>query len=358
MIRHDHLLPAGIRPFGLSTLFKEVEEGFCHAPLEENNSAYRFTAYAGVERIPSIIHAFGRLLPHEAFLILEHYTVDVSTIDWSKEDATQPNIAYSPYLPTVELLHILDSYLPRLIHDGFVGFGLANSREGLELFYSEEKVLTFFTGNHLQISNLLTQQGLSFRPEMKLPTDIEHEHLSLLNISRSKLPEALTDLSLKELDYRHFCNELIERLDMYQVSDGPSFFLTKKEQDQIEQVVKQQTSFTEFHDEEFGNLLLDWIDFVEECRNGFEGDLWEYRQALRLRDVIQTVAAHVNTPLSVKLMEIVQQADEDFQALLTDGHKRLDSGGDGQNPFWHQGMIRNPGSILRRDLIRSGWYKH
>ncbi len=355
----QHLtLPAGLKPFGYPALFDQLREGFFYTPLEENKDAFRFTALADANRVGQIFQAYSRLLPEEAFFILEYYTLDVASIDWSRQETSTPCITYSPYLPTPVLMETLLPVLPRLIHDGFVGFGIANSREGMELFYSEEKVLTFFSGNHLQISNFLQQQGLPYSPELNLPTDYEHEHLSLLNLNRRHLPEELTKLSPRDLDYRHYCNELVEQLDMYQVNEGPSFFLTKKEQDQIENYIRSQSHFSEFWEEEFGNLLLDWIDFVEECHSSFDGDLWEYRQALRLRDLIQAVAAGVPNNLSDKLLEIVREADSRFRSLLIDSHKRLDSSGEGPDRFWHQGMIRNPGSVLRRDLIRQGWYKH
>jgi len=351
-------LPAGLRSFGPASAAPRLSEGFFYAPLEENKDAYRFTVLADVAKIPDILQRFARLLPGDAFFILEYYPQDVSDINWSQGEEIIPEVAYSPYLPTALLMETLAPFLPRLIHDGFVGFGIANSREGLELFYSEEKVLTFFTGNHLQISNLLQQAGVPFNPQLSLPTDFEHEHLALANMGRRQLPPELAELPISALDYRNFGAELTELLEMYPVDEGPSFFLTKKEQDQIEAYLQQHPELSDWAEEEFGNLLLDWVDFVDECRKGFEGDLWEYRQALALRDLIQGVASGVPAPLSAKLMEIVRESDERFRDLLTDRHKRLDGAGGATDRFWHQGIINNPGSTLRRDLIRSGWYRH
>lgn len=351
-------LPAGLRPFGYPLLFRRLTEGFFHAPLEENPDAYRFTAVSGAERLPQILEQFARLLPTEAFFILEHYTEDVNSIDWSQEQPPGPTVSYSPYLPTDVLMETLQPFWPRLIHDGFVGFGLANSREGLELFFSEEKVLTFFTGNYLQISDMLQRLGLPYNPQLSLPTDFEHEHLALMNIGRRHLPAELADMPLHALDYRQFCNEIGDALEMYPVEDGPSFFLTKREQDQIEAFLRQHPEFEPYWEEEFGNLLLDWVDFVEECLKGFDGDLWEYRQALGLRDLIEVVAVGVSPSLSAKLLEVIREADERFRELLTDRHKRLDGRKEQPERFWYHGMIRNPGSVLRRDLIREGWYRH
>ena len=87
------------------------------------------------------------------------------------------------------LYEVITPFLSRLIHDGFVGFGLVNNREGFEIFYSEEKVLNCFTGGHLRITNLLSKLRIPLNPDLQFPTDLRHDHLSLLCRPRKSLPE-------------------------------------------------------------------------------------------------------------------------------------------------------------------------
>ena len=148
---------------------------------------------------------------------------------------------------------------------------------------------------------------------------------------------------------------------MYPVEEGLSFFLTRKEQEQIAVLMKQIIPDEELVEIEFGSLLLDWSDFVTECENAFEGDLWEYRQGLKIRDTIQLVMDAAPTPLAEKIKSIVVEPDNSFQGILTDRRKRLDPPSSPtfqQERFWYQGMVRNQGTFLRRDLIRQGWFKH
>jgi len=310
------------------------------------------------DRIQRILEALAPKLPEETFFILEFYQED-QTADPSQDPI--PTIYYSPYMPTIEIFDIIETFLPRLIHDGFVGFGLANNREGIELFYSEEKVLTCFTGNHLRITDLLAGMQIPHRTDLQFPTDTGHDHLSLLCHQRKSLPEPFCSMSESELDYVSFCDELTEILDMYPVEDDFTFFLSKKEQDQIEARLLEHPEYSEFADEDFGGLLLDWNDFVDECATAFQGDLWEYRQGLKLRDLIEFVINGVSPPLSTKILEIVSETDQKLQQNLVDCRKRLDPPCDQlparEDRFWHQGIVRNQGVPLRRDLIRQGWYQ-
>ena len=138
-------LPVGLRRWPKKPLAAPQQvEGFEVALLDNCDNAYRFTAMVDVSKVAAIISTFSRFMSDEAFFILEYYPED--SIALRPSDATEqpmPVVFYSPYLPTSELLEIIRPYLDRLTHDGFVGFGLANNRKGLELFYSEEKVMTF-----------------------------------------------------------------------------------------------------------------------------------------------------------------------------------------------------------------------
>ena len=109
----------------------------------------------------------------------------------------------------------------------------------------------------------------------------------------------------------------------------------------------------------FGSLLLDWNDFVQECCSGFEGDLWEYRMGLQLRDVLHQVTSSSEEPLKSRIMDVLKEPDEKFRQLLIDQRKRLDSPcrTSPDEHFWYNGVIGNAGYELRRDLIRQGWYK-
>ncbi|MDY0268521.1 hypothetical protein [Trichloromonas sp.] len=333
-------------------------EGYVFGPLENTTDSYRFSIMVDADRIPGLLAALVARLPEEMFFILEYYDNEAAA---SQEENPAPTIYYSPYLPTAEILEAIESYLPRLIHDGFVGFGLANNREGIEIFYSEEKVLTCFTGNHLRITDLLESRGIRHDPHLLFPTDSGHDHLSLMCLPRRSLPAPFAEMSDSDLDYACFCEEIGDLLDMYPVADDFAFFLSKKEQDQIEALLIAHPDYEEFAEEDFGGLLLDWSDFVSECVAGFEGDLWEYRQGLRLRDLIEFVISETTPALAEKIREIVAESDERLRENLVDRRKRLDPPEEGAptggNLFWYQGIVRNQGAPLRRDLIRQGWYQ-
>lgn len=359
MSEHFHS-PAGLRRW-CNNSSSQQEEGYDLALLEDCENAYRLTAVASVEKISELVYSFSRFFPDEAFCILEYYP-EPEKLSLSRSSASEerpaPEVFYSPYLPVSELLQSLSPYLERLIHDGFIGFGLANNRAGLEMFYSEEKILTFFTDNHLRLCDFLNVNRIPYRPDMRLPTDFGHDHLSLLGLSRTDLPEALAALDDCDLDSLNFCQTLIEQLDMYPVEEGLSFFLTRKEQALVSELLTRN-QMDELAGVEFGGLLLDWSDFVSECENGFEGDLEEYRQALKIRDCIQYVIETVPQELSDKIRKIVAEPDNGFKNILTDCRKRLDPPAGltlSQDRFWYHGVVRNQGTILRRDLIRKGWF--
>ncbi|MBN1958853.1 MAG: hypothetical protein JW773_11700 [Desulfuromonadales bacterium] len=353
-------LPAGLHPWSDPEEKARQTEGFELALLEDCDNAYRFTAIVDVKKVASLFGAFSRFLSEEAFFILEFYPDDpLQSRRSGAAERPVPEVYYSPYLSTDFILSTVAPYIERLIHDGFVGFGLANNRKGLEFFYSEEKVLTFFTDNHLRLSDFLYCHQVPYNENLILPSEFGHDHLSLLSLTREQLPQQLKDMSNSELDASVFCHELTEQLDMYQVEEGLSFFLTRKEQEQIAQLIKSRLPHHEFSDLEFGGLLLDWSDFVAECENAFDGDLWEYRQGLRIRDAIQLVIEVAPNDLTKKILSIVAEPDRIFQNMLTDRRKRLDAPNEMKlqhERFWYQGMVRNQGSELRRDLIRHGWF--
>jgi hypothetical protein len=352
-------LPHGVRVWEneLKGSAKPLQEGYTFSLLENSTDSYRFTVVVNPDRVPEIFQAFARTLADDAFFILEYYAEEV---DPGAEDHPEPTVYYSPYYEPSALLETLEGFFPRLIHDGFVGFGLANNRAGMELFFSEEKVLTCFTGNHLRFINLLHTLNVGHVPDLVFPTDLGHDHLSLLCHERQSLPLPFSAMTDSELDYICFCGELVELLDMYPVEESLSFFLSKREQDEIELRLASHPEFVEFSEDDFGSLLLDWNDFVSECEEGFQGDLWEYRQGLNLRDMIQFVIEGTPSALGTKLLDIVAEADSQFRRLLMDRRKRLDPP-DGvpvrEERFWYQGMVGNQGVSLRRDLIRQGWFK-
>ncbi|PLY04209.1 MAG: hypothetical protein C0624_05965 [Desulfuromonas sp.] len=334
------------------------QEGYTHALLDNSSDAYRFTAVAGAAKVRDIFHAFAALLGDDAFLILEYYPEAEGSE--SSDVRPGPQIFYSPYLPINELLENLEPYMERMIHDGFVGFGLANNSAGAELFFSEEKVLTCFSGNHIRIMDLFSKHGLHYDPNQLFPSDFGHDHLSLLCHQRSNLPSSLAMLRDDELDYLNFCADLNDQLEMYPVDESLSFFFSGSEQTQIETVLKTHRAYEDFAEEDFGTLLLDWDDFVSECQASFEGDLWEYRQGLRIRDMIQFVADQLQTPLRDKILDIVADPDDRFRQSLVDRRKRLDTPAappHNDPPFWYRGVVRNQGVPLRRDLIRQGWFQ-
>jgi len=353
--------PVGLQPAKNQQVFSSICEGYDFSLLDDCDNAYRFTALVSAHRIADIFVQFSHFLSEEAFFILEFYPEQAITQRSSTEESRpEPVVYYSPYLPTNMILQTITPYLSRMIHDGFVGFGLANNRKGLELFCSEEKVLSFFTDNHLRLCNFFVHNQIPYRDDLLLPTDYDHHHLSLLGLPRELLPSELIKLGTAELDASLYCEEITEMLDMYEVEEGLSFFLTRKEQEQIAELIKSKLSQHEFADVEFGSLLLDWSDFVTECEYVFDGDLWEYRQGLKIRDMIATVTELLEDPLAEKIRSIVSEPDEIFRKNLVDSSKRLDTQDNlsvNQERFWYQGMVRNQGTELRRDLIRHGWFK-
>ena len=353
--------PAGIKPWKNSRVEVIPSEGFEYSLLEGCDNAYRFTAVASVNKVETIFRQFSRLLTDEAFFILEYYPEEsLLSRPSGKNERPTPSVFYSPYLPTDYILRQITAYIDRMIHDGFVGFGIANNRRGMEFFYSEEKVLTFFTDNHLRLSHFLHQQQIQHSNKLILPEDFGHDHCSLLGFASDQRPESLVQLNNIELDSTMFCREIIDNLDMYQVEEGLSFFLTRKEQELIESLVKTRVPDHELAEVEFGGLLLDWSDFVAECEQTFTGDLWEYRQGLMIRDTIQLVIEMVPDVLAKKITSIVAEPDRTFQKNLIDQRKRLDSPQEmklEQQRFWYQGMVKKQGTDLRRDLIRHGWFK-
>lgn len=326
--------------------------------VEGATDAYRFIIAASPAKIPTILRAFCDGQVDEAFLILEYYQNEVPV---SQTETAVPEVFYSAYRPVDEIFTILDPYMERLIHDGFVGFGLANNRSGLEIFFSEEKTISCFTDNHIRVTNLLHHLGLPHLDETTFHMDLGHDHLSLLCHPANTLPKPLSEMSKSELDFVQFCGEIVEELDMYPVEETLSFFLTRKEQDAIENQLKLSAEYSEYASEDFGSILLDWNDFVSECTDGFEGDLSDYQLGLHLRDIIENVISGADDDLATKLIEVISEPDERFQKLLTDRRKRIDRPTDASRaeslPVWYQGVVDKPGVTLRRDLIRSGWFK-
>ena len=356
-------LPVGIRIWNdeLRRGRRHLVEGYSFEPLEGTTDSFRFTLAAAPEKIPGIMRelcAAGQA--EEAFLILEYYPDEQSMATGdANSPPVSPDVFYSPYLSIDEIFAGIDPYLLRLLHDGFVGFGLANNRLGLEIFFSEEKTLTCFTDNHIRVTNLMHRLGLPHIPDTTFHMDLGHDHYSLLCHPRHQLPEPLAQMDKNDLDSIRFCGELVDQFGMYPVEETLAFFLTRREQDSIEAALKQHDEYDDFASEDFGATLLDWNDFVSECETGFEGDLDDYRLGLHLRDIIAYVIDHVDSALARKMRDIVAEPDERFQQLLTDRRKRFDrpAASEAPPPFWYQGMVEKPGVTLRRDLIRQGWFK-
>lgn len=351
--------PLGIRPWQSEwRRFRQLRDGYVFSLMDHSADSYRFTAMAGSARIEALFRAFADVLPEECFFILEYYPEEEE--ERSAEEDVRPMLFYSPYLPTEEILACLESYFPRLVHDGFVGFGLANNASGMELFFSEEKILTCFTGNHIRVMDLMHRFGLPYAKNQLFTTDLGHDHLSLLCHPAGVLPAELTGFSETELDYLRFCQELTELLEMYPVEDDMSFFLSAKEQAFIARRLEENEDLGALAEEDFGDLLLSWNDFVQECESGFEGGLEDYHDGLRLRDLIQFVIEGVPDLLARKLIEVVRDADRRLQRNLEDSRKRLDSPDNvplREDRFWYHGVVRNQGVSLRRDLIRRGWFR-
>ena len=355
------------QPCGLSLWPSEMQRpdfcikpGFYYTQLEECEGAFRFIVLTDIDDLPRLIQDCSTLVSDECFFILEYYPDEIDAN--YEEGQIEPTVFYSPYLPTAEILEMLQPYLSRLIHDGFVGFGLANNRLGAEIFYSEEKALTFFTANHIRTMDILGRHHLPHRKEILFPADFAHNHVSLSSIPPAQLPAELRDYPREELDYISYCQELVDMFFMTATSDTENFFLSASEQDVIAQIMLKQHDIEWDEDEEFINLLLDWKDFVGVCKNGFEGNLNEYLEGLRLRDCIAHVCSQCNSQLRHKLMQFIAEADKTFKHLLTDTANCPFQTRCAKHPrnlnFWHWGVPRHYGVEMRRDLIRIGWYQN
>ncbi|MDO9081031.1 MAG: hypothetical protein Q7U44_09535 [Desulfuromonadales bacterium] len=354
--------PLGLRPWPNPQRRRRplLKEGYLLERLENSPDAFRLIAVLGAGKLPGFFQDFARLLPEEAFFVLEFYENDGEV--GNEEEAT-PRVYYSDYLPTGEILDVIRPYLSRLVHDGFVGFGLASNRAGIEMFCSEEKVVTCFTDNPLRLTHLLACHGLPHKEHLPLPADFGHDHLSLLCHHRMQLPAPFAAMTPSQLDYLVFCREIIEQLEMYPVEESLSFFLSRKEQDDIARRLAERPEFSqviELAEGDFGVLLFDWKDFVNACAAGFDGDLADYHFGLQLRDLLQFVSEGVGAPLQYKLQEVMAESDAIFRSLLQDQRKRIDAPSTipmRSDRFWCHGVISAQGASLRRDLIRSGWYK-
>ncbi len=357
------------QPCGLRVWDEEIQRaefnlhpGFCYSRLEGCQDAFRFAALIDTNQFPSLFQACASLLAEESFFVLEYYPEKLQVSE--DDELPEPTVFYSPYIPTEEILETIAPYMERLIHDGFVGFGLANSRQGVELFYSEEKAFTCFTANHIRTMDIFTQHGLSYTKELIFPADFAHDHLSLVSIDTDKLPPALRKLEEQDLDYINYCSELIELFDMQSTADGEDFFLSGKEQDHISAILEQQPDLEWSSEDEFVHLMIDWKEFVKECSQGFDGDLEDYLGGLQLRDIISTVLESADSAISRKLADFIDGADAIFRRQLITTGRHIPSGAlcknqlHQQKNFWRWGVIRQQSAELRRDLIRSGWFSN
>lgn len=349
--------PLGIHPWASEKRrLRRLREGYAFSLLENSSDSYRFTIMAGASKVEQLFHAFAGAMPEECFFILEYYADEEEP---PNQENAEPLLYYSPYMPKEEILDTVKPYFSRLVHDGFVGFGLANNQAGMELFYSEEKVITCFTCNHIKIMDILGCCGLPYNARQLFTSDLGHDHLSLLCYQPQTLPSDFARLREPDLDYLHFCREITDVLEMYPVEDDLSFFLSLKEQRMIARRLDEHSEFCGFAEDDFGDLLLSWGDFVQECEAGFQGSLEDYHDGLRLRDLIQYVIEGVPPLLARKLTEVVAEADRRLRHNLMDCRKRLDAPQNlplRDDRFWYRGMVRNQGVMLRRDLIRQGWF--
>lgn len=351
--------PGGLRVWESEKIKAElnVQQGFCYSRVEECTDAFRFAALIDIKKLPDLIYDCAALLTHESFFVLEYYPDKITNID----DGTpaEPTIFYSPYMETEEIFDILTPYLSRLIHDGFVGFGLANSRQGVELFYSEEKAFTCFTANHIRAMNIFTQHGLRFKEELLFPADFAHDHFSLISLNSRQLPHELQKFSREELDYVNYCGDLIELFEMQSTTSGEEFYLSGKEQDYISNLLEQEPELNWSSDDEFIHLLLDWKEFVKECNQGFEDTLADYESGLQVRDIIAIVTDKSEEIIRTKLLKFIDGADTIFKHQLVETSRHIPESSAqkrSDQTFWRWGVTRKQGVALRRDLIRSGWF--
>ncbi len=336
----------------------QITTGFCYSRVEGCKDAFRFAALIGLDNFSPLFHDCAELLGEESFFVLEYYPDKIPTMD--SDSIPEPTVFYSPYMPTDEILTNIQPYFNRLMHDGFVGFGLANSRRGVELFYSEEKAFTCFTANHIRTMNIFDKYGLLHQEELLFPADFAHDHLSLVSIDIKELPEKLQCFTRDELDYVNYCSELVEMFEMQSTTTGDEFFLSGHEQDYIATLLTHHPELEWTEDDEFVHLLLDWKEFVRECSQGFTGDYHDYGTGLHLRDIIATVIDRSDATLSEKLSKFIEGADAMFKRQLMHTARQMADNNVADirchQRFWRWGVIKNQGTALRRDLIRNGWF--
>lgn len=335
-----------------------VQQGFCYSHIEESKDAYRFAALVDLKKLTPLFYDCAALVSDESFFVLEYYPDKVSNED--QQNPPEPTIFYSPYMETQEILELLEPYLSRLIHDGFVGFGLANSRLGAELFYSEEKALTCFTANHIRAINIFTRHGLKYQEELLFPADFDHDHFSLVSLDPRQRPAELRKFREDELDYINYCEELVDLFEMQSTTANDDFFLSCREQDQIGQLLAGQEDLEWTSDDEFIHLMLDWKAFVTECSQGFTGSLDDYATGLKIRDIIAFVIDHSDSTIQQKLLQFIADSDNLFRRQLVETSRHIPTSTTSERSahphFWRWGITRNQGATLRRDLIRSGWF--
>lgn len=351
--------PGGLRVWESEKIRSEfnIQQGFCYSRVEECKDAFRFAALIDSTKLPHLFNDCAALLTDESFFVLEYYPDKITNID--DNTPAEPTIFYSPYMETAEIIEILTPYLSRLIHDGFVGFGLANSRQGAELFFSEEKAFTCFTANHIRAMNIFTNHGLRFQEQLLFPADFAHDHFSLVSLNSRQLPHELRGFSHDELDYVNYCGELIELFEMQSTTSGEEFYLSGKEQDYISALLEEQSELNWSSEDEFIHLLLDWKEFVKECNQSFDGSLEDYESGLRVRDIIASVTDKSEETIRTKLLKFIDGADTIFKHQLTDTSRHLPINSvepPAPSSFWRWGVTRKQGATLRRDLIRSGWF--
>ncbi len=361
--------PCGLRVWESELCRRDfnIHQGFCCSPMEECDDSFRFAALIDCNRLFELFSACLPLVGDESFFVLEYYPQQVDHP--VSEIPTAPTVFYSPYMASNEIMTLLQPYFSRLVHDGFVGFGLANSRQGAELFYSEEKAFTCFTRSNIRAMHILTRIGLPQCKELLFPADFAHDHFSLTNLDRLLLPPQLQQFDHAELDYVNYCAELVEIFDMQSTTASDDFFLSGGEQDQIARLL-QQHEYLDWNDEdEFVHLMMDWKEFVRQCSQGFNGSIEDYALGLKLRDIIEFVMENSGEVIRAKLVQFIADADEQFRQQLENTSKpfstvvpdlETDSGVDARSArrqrFWRWGVTRNQGVNLRRDLIRSGWF--
>ena len=95
-------------------------------------------------------------------------------------------------------------------------------------------------------------------------------------------------------------------------------------------------------------LLEEWKQFVDECRSGYEMDIYEYDNDLSVRDAIEKIISEKRLKPYQEYQEfknLVLSIDKAFQELLSVSLERGD-----RSDWWGKGVLKKAGEEYVNDI--------